>query len=320
MTLTYKSTMFKSFMKSIQENPNRFSSALGGSVGGGADDDWNENKPPRKIIQLSDHMMPLNYPNMMNGISSIYYLNMNKSTNRRNHIESVLNGEEFKNIPKVRIEAVDGKSPDFLVENYFDFYGGTQKNPRMLPTEYATTLSHIRAIQQFVEDSYSMGWDDDTIGLVVEDDMSSEFLPYWRTDIDGLVRNRAPKDWEILQVSYILFEFAPKEEFEQWMMNKNMCGTAAYFIRLCGAKRLMDYLCKYSSPTQFRYCIGPEYPFYHHTDRFLYSFLRTYGVNPPLFTYRDSNDSSIHPDHVNFHANSKEKTKKLWLGWDLKPL
>ena len=324
--------MFESFSRNMKKKPSAFKEAINEIIGASTKVVSSAASPPREAppapICMADHTLPLNLPNKLCGVSSIYYLNMERSVERKRHIESILcdmegegggGGAADQKIPKVRIEAVDGNSPNFSVERYFSFYGGSSKNPRMMSTEYATTLSHIMAIQQFVEDSYSAPWgsDDNAIGLVVEDDLSSEFMPYWRVNIETMVRLRAPRDWEILQLSYILFDYTPIDEFEHWMMHKNMCGTAAYLIRLGAAKRLIEYLTKYSNPTEFRFCIGSEHPYYHHADRFLYSFFKTYGVNPPLFTYRDSNDSFIHPDHVDFHAGSKEKTKKLWLGWEV---
>ena len=251
-------------------------------------------------IQLSDHILPTNLENPLQGLASIFYINMDRSTERETHMQSVFQHSIFKNADITRISGIDGEKNDS--DNYLEFYQ-CQKNPHMMSSEYGCTISHFRAIHYaaMTEDPYS---------LIMEDDASIEFVPYWKKTMEQLVTD-APPDWEIIQLSYILFDTLPEEEYEVWDMKKNFCGTAAYIIKNSAAKRLIQYLCRNSSPAMPRYCIGPEIHHFHHADRFLYSFLKTYSYHCPFFTYRDHNDSYIHPDHVDFHSESKEKTKKL---------
>jgi len=257
--------------------------------------------PPPKI-NLADHLPKTNLTDPMAGVSAIYYINMDRSHDREVHMQSVLADPIFKDIPVERVRGIDGKSED--VFQYLDFYQCT-KNPRMMETEYGCTLSHFRAIHQFA-------MTDEPVGLILEDDVTAEFVPFWSASL-GELAERAPPDCEVLQLSYILFETLPEAEYEVWEMRKNFCGTAAYLIKNEAAKRLIQYLCRYSSPAMPKYCLGPEVPYYHHADRFLYCFLKTYSYRCPPFTYRDSNDSVIHPDHMDFHAESKEKTKRQYL-------
>ena len=217
-------------------------------------------------------------------------------------MEELFQDPMFIGIPIEQVPAIDGTKES--IEDSLDFYQ-CMKNPRMMATEYGCTLSHFRAIHQFA-------MTDDPVALIVEDDLSTEFIPYWKKSMKQWI-DGAPSDWEVIQLSYILFDYYPSEEYETWEMQKNLCGTAAYLITNDAAKRLITYLCRFSSPAMPKYCIGSEHPLYHHADRFLYSFFRTYSTNRPPFTHRDSNDSMIHPDHVDFHAESKEKTKKLYL-------
>jgi GR25 family glycosyltransferase involved in LPS biosynthesis len=275
--------------------------------------------PSPAWVNLADYLKPTNLGNPISGVDHLYYINMDSSTERKNHIERVLNDSMFGAVPKTRISAVDGRDPNFQVEDHFVFYGGAQKHPRMMNVEYATTLSHIKALRQFVEDVDDGGDLDveDPVALILEDDTSTEFVPYWKKNMAETVAS-APADWEVLQLSYCLFDFTPAAPFESWEMRKNMCGAIAYLIRYSGARRILDYLCQYSNPAvvPFQYYIDGQYPYFHQADRLIYTFLKTYSVNPPPFTYRDSNDSTIHPDHVDFHAKSKERTKKLWAGLD----
>ena len=255
-----------------------------------------------KFIQLSDYLENTQLSNPMEGVSNIYYLNMERSIDRKKHMEELFQDPMFRGIPIEHVPALDGTKES--IDDALDFYQ-CMKNPRMMATEYGCTLSHFRAIHQFA-------MTDDPVALIVEDDLSTEFIPYWKKSMKQWI-DGAPSDWEVIQLSYILFDYYPSEEYETWEMQKNLCGTAAYLITNDAAKRLITYLCRFSSPAMPKYCIGSEHPLYHHADRFLYSFFRTYSTNRPPFTHRDSNDSMIHPDHVDFHAESKEKTKKLYI-------
>ena len=264
--------------------------------------------PPEKLVveglcpsvQLSDLVLPTNLIEPLKGLSSIFYINMDRSIDRETHMQSLFQHSVFKNIEITRISGIDGKKND--TDNYLDFYQ-CAKNPNMMSSEYGCTISHFRAI-------HHAAMTDDPYSLILEDDASIEFLPYWKKTIEQLVTD-APPDWEVIQLSYILFDTLPEKEYEVWEMKKSFCGTAAYLIKNSAAKRLIQYLCRNSSPAMPRYCIGYEYPYYHHADRFLYCFFKTYSYHCPFFTYRDHNDSYIHPDHVDFHSESKEKTKKL---------
>jgi len=255
-------------------------------------------------VQLADHILPTHISEPLKGLSSIFYINMDRSTERETHMQSLFQDPVFQNpgVEITRISAIDGTKKDW--NNYLEFYQCSQ-HPRMMDSEYGCTISHFRAI-------HYAAMTDDPYSLILEDDASLEFLPYWKKSIQQLVDD-APPDWEILQLSYILFDTLPEEEYEPWEMSKNFCGTAAYIIKNSAAKRLTQYLCRNSSPAMPRYCIGPEVPYYHHADRFVYAFLKTYSYHCPFFTYREQNDSYIHPEHVDFHSESKEKTKKLYL-------
>ena len=282
--------------------------------------------PAPSLIQMSDHIQPSGVESPFDGVRAIYYLNMDSCVDRHIHMESILSDPIVKKsgCSVMRIPAVDGRDSRFSVSDHFGFYGGTQQNPRMMPTEYACTLSHIKAIHQFARDVEENNWDYDSVAIIAEDDLSLEFAPYWPKSIKDYIdaavgAGSLSPDWEVLQLSYCLFATVPARPYaERWGMHKNYCGTISYMIKYSAAVRLIEYLCRFSNPGDLntKYFIGGEFPYYHHADRFLYSFFHTFSSNPPLMTYRDSNDSTVHPDHVNYHAKSKERTKRMWLGWD----
>ena len=255
-----------------------------------------------KPLLLQDHIEPVNIQNPFEGITNIYYINLERSKDRRKYMEQLLKDPMFQNIQIFRVEGVDGEFEK--MEDFLDFHQ-CQKHPRMTNKEFACTISHFRAIHEFA-------MTDDPVALIFEDDVSTEFVPFWKESLAELMRN-APADWECLQLSYILFEFYHIHKYEKWEMQKNFCGTAAYLITNSAAKRLIEYLCRFSSPVMPKYCIGSDHPFYHQADRLLYNFFNTYSVYPPPFTSREHNDSLIHGDHIEHHNISKEKTKKYYI-------
>jgi GR25 family glycosyltransferase involved in LPS biosynthesis len=269
--------------------------------------DKNDTPPSEEtipLIRLSDYLTPMNVPNPMEGISNIYYINLDRCTDRKNYMEKMFQDPMFQGIEIERVEGMDGKTE--RMEDFLDFHL-CQKHPRMVNSEFACTISHFRAIHQFA-------MTDDPIAMIVEDDLSVEFVPYWKETMGELIRG-APPDWEILQLSYILFSHYHTQKYDPWEMSKNYCGTAAYLITNDAAKRLTAYLCRFSSPAMPKYCIGAEHPYYHQADRFLYCFFKTYSINCAPFTPKDNNDSLIHEEHMGHHVLSKEKTKKMYLGW-----
>ena len=314
--------MYHNFAQNIKRNK----SALGLALTSSNDGETPTTSKKLNLIRLSDHIAPTNIESPIDGIQAAYYINIDSSTERRLHMEAILSDPMFRkaNCNVFRIPAIDGRDSRFRVEDHFVFYGGTQQNPRMMPTEYACTLSHIKAIHQFARDVEENNWDYDSMALIAEDDLSLEFVHFWPKSVRDLVNaavecGSLPEDWEVLQLSYCLFAPVPSGKYaEPWHISKNYCGTIAYLIRYPAAVRLVQYLCQFSNPSDpnQKYYIGGEHPYYHHSDRFLFSFFRTYTSNPPLMTYRDSNDSTIHMDHVDYHAKSKERTKRMWLGWD----
>ena len=124
-------TMFTNFAKNVKKNKNVFKMALNESTKSNS----STNSTPISNINLSDHLQPTNLPCPLDGIQRVYYLNMPKSTERRNHMNTVLKHRAFtanNGIPTCHIQAVDGKDPNFNVSDHFEFYSGSQQNKKMM--------------------------------------------------------------------------------------------------------------------------------------------------------------------------------------------
>ena len=229
----------------------------------------------------------------MNKIDTIYWINLDRSVDRKQSMEIMFQDAEFANIPKIRIKAIDGKTADI---------------PKILrdtpliktPCEYACTLSHLEAIRQFAET-------DAEIALILEDDVCLDFKPYWRKSVQE-VMSAAPQDWDILQLCYITDEIGihlfESTDYIKYIRPQHLFSTAAYIITNRAAKKLIRDVYQ-----DGKYCLGENIR--HEADSFLYMKCRTYTYKYPFFIYHTNNDSLIHPDHLDLHERSKKLVEEM---------
>jgi GR25 family glycosyltransferase involved in LPS biosynthesis len=224
--------------------------------------------------------------NYINNIDVIYWLNLDKSVNRKKEMEILLSDSVFDGIPKIRINAIDGNDDNFKkMFNYDDFI-----NHQINANEYGCLLSHLEAIKTFANRG-----DDDEIALIFEDDVSLDFKKYWSVDIKTIM-NEAPQDWDIIQLCYITQNYnIPKNNFESYKSS-----TSAYIIKKKSAIKMINN-CFIDNKYKLDSKIDPV------ADVYLYEVNKTYLYKYPLFIYKSNNDSTIHPDHLDDH----EKSKKL---------
>ncbi len=189
-----------------------------------------------------------------------YWINLDKDIARRQATEKLLG--EYKNI----------RIPGLLCSD----------------RELGCTLSHLKAIKCFLQST-------DEYGVICEDDISLEYQKYWRTDVDGVVKN-APKDWEILQISLTVhgetinkFYTAP----EYLPHSAGHYSTVAYIINRNGANKIAAHF------------------FPGVADKVLYRIAKTYTYKYPLFTHIDDAESNIHPENVAGHLASKAMIRKF---------
>ena len=150
---------------------------------------------------------------------AVYWINMDRSTERRENMLKVLKDPAFDGMSKHRVKAIDGKQvTKEEIESTFENIDEKQS-----VNYYCCFLSHIKALRQFLKSSHSMA-------LIFEDDISLEYKPYWQETIQDCIRN-APPDWELLQLSYMLAPtktmpikmYTPAKEHHHY-------GAAAYIV------------------------------------------------------------------------------------------
>ena len=226
-------------------------------------------------------------PDSLKGIDVVYWINLDRATERKTKMEEMFTDQIFKNTIIQRIQAVDGKDPkikSIIKQNIL------QTNTSSNDLEYACLLSHLHTIREFSESNYD-------IALILEDDMTLEYKSKWNTTIENIIQN-APKDWEIIQLCYIIKDKIPNETY---MLNKeNFHSTGAYIIHKNVAKKFMKDIF-----IENKYKLDVNIS--HNADIYLYKEFITYTYKYPFFIYHTNNDSYIHSEHVEFIHNRSKK-------------
>ena len=226
--------------------------------------------------------------NYLIGIDIIYWINLRKSRIRCKEMEKIFQDSVFNNIKIERIDAIDGKSTNIdsiLNQNFINIQ---EQNTKV---EYACLLSHLNTI-------YNFSNSDNKIALIMEDDMTLEYKPYWKESITQII-NKAPHDWEIIQLCYI----SQNTPIHLYNLNDGIFfSTGAYLINKEGALKIKKQNNLYILNQNIN----------HTADEYLFKTLITYTYKYPLFIYKYNNNSTIHNNHIStIHNPSKVKIDKI---------
>jgi GR25 family glycosyltransferase involved in LPS biosynthesis len=215
--------------------------------------------------------------NYMEGVDVIYWINLDRSNDRKKNMLKVLADPVFQNIPNIRISATDGKNPDEMYSKITDF----KKQKDTSDSEYGCLLSHLDSIRKFNDSEYN-------VALIFEDDVTLEFRPFWKNSIQTVI-DSAPEDWEIILLWYDVKD----EGFFNETIKKydGECYTLSYIINKSGSNKLMK-----NCLDNEKYVLDNN--LLHKSDIFIYRLLTTFVYKYPMFIYRTDNDSNIHPHHV----------------------
>lgn len=227
----------------------------------------------------------------LDGIDIVYWINLDRSTDRHALMTTLFQDGEFQGMPIERISAVDGKNSDLVYPRLQIMY--KQKNDY----EYACMLSHLDTIRKFSRTNLP-------VALIMEDDVTLEFKKYWRKSVREIM-TKAPPDWEIIQLCYNtqgnINQFSL---YERNLYNKTVCA-AAYLIKNSAAKRLIGEIFENEKYNLESYII-------HHADCYIFNKCITYTYKYPLFIYRTNNDSLLHPQDLKDHERSKKQIENMY--------
>jgi GR25 family glycosyltransferase involved in LPS biosynthesis len=155
----------------------------------------------------------------------IYYINLNRSLDRKEKMEKILGDNNLK---YKRIEAIDGRDLNLeeIKKNYL-------VNPKLNIFEIACALSHMKVIEEIINDGHEYA-------LVFEDDCNFEYLKYKKEKLKDLIKSN--NKWEIIQLGSINnkknFEIISNSQDK--LIEINDAGAHSYLINKKGAFKIME--------------------------------------------------------------------------------
>jgi len=241
----------------------------------------------------------------LKGLPTMYWINLERAEERRTNMLNNLNNYELRN---VRINGFDGKYneiPDWIIQN--------KKNEKI---DTCICISHINAIKKFLENNES-------IGLICEDDLSFDYCEYWNENIMNIV-DRLPSDWEVFQMSVVITtQYGIKKHLRNkhdFMRRQNyQFGATAYLITREGAQRLINL---YEREEDGKIILDFSKPkandpkvFRSTSEHIVFGSLVTYTMRLPYFTYSDFDISNSAHQNSESHifSNCKKEIENAWI-------
>jgi GR25 family glycosyltransferase involved in LPS biosynthesis len=205
----------------------------------------------------------------------IYYINLNKRVDRKNHIENLLNSNNMTNF--TRIESYDGDK----LKTYENLKVINEENNCTSIYQQGCLFSHLKAIKTAYDNS-------DEFAFIIEDDLNIEYKNKWfylfSSKYNDNIMTNTPDDWDLLKFhccypkyTNILIKRLKKKmnKYQKW--DTRSFSTACYLINRKGMKKIIDI-----------FFINNKYVIYSEKDYvadiILYKLLNTYDYTHPTFT------------------------------------
>ncbi len=240
------------------------------------------NKNPYEIRKLKPNLNNLNF------ISGIAWINLDRSSKRKEYMERLL---QQIDIPNYRISAIDGK----IYNNIKSIYGNIPLQKEITNTEIACTLSHIKAINYF---KYIPG----DYFIVCEDDISFDNIIFFDKNLETIIKE-CPK-FDILMLNKTSFKYLDKiySKWNDYFIDETVDyigSCVCYVISRSGINKLIKNA-KYIDDNNF---ILNKYQKMNVSDIYIYKNLDTY-VYKYNFISNLFDDSTIHNDHLPYQKKN----------------
>jgi len=220
------------------------------------------------------------YSEKFNYIDHVVWINMDKSVDRKMHMEKLL-----ENIPNTRISAIDVSK---INEN-------SNINKCTTYQELCCTLSHIKAIST-LEHMYGKYF------CVCEDDIGFNNLILFDDNLQDIIEN-AP-DFDILMICKVC-PFELTNTYSKWEDGYHICSTACYIITKEGVDKFLTNVAKYNSNNTFDYKYDISV-----ADHFIYNYMNTIVYKYNFINTIDKN-STIHENHIAMHQIYTYNQRKI---------
>lgn len=249
-----------------------------------------EGRTDKSVNDENNNILSKDINELINGISCIAWINLDRSNHRKIHMEKLLNNLDINN---KRISAVDGLCFDFK-QKIID----VNIKREFTPVEKACSLSHIKAINMLknMDGEYFM---------ICEDDITFDNTYLFKnTDLENIIKNAPPFD--ILQLSKIFYNKLPNT-YNVW--NKNIQGTGCYIITKSAILKISSIVSYNEIDDTFTF--NNEHVF-EVADIFIYGLVNTIVYKYSFISLLDE-DSTIHSNHLCFHKKSSQIQKDIIL-------
>ena len=239
----------------------------------------------------------------LQGLPPIYYINLERRSDRRSHMERMLSGAAVMNAS--RITATDGQRAAISI---------TAAPQGLSWSETACLVSHLRAIREWLETSESQ------TAIICEDDLSFETVPRWGCGWSTIATTLGGKkmpdgaDWDVVQMAVIYTPGRPttislhERIPEDW-------SACAYLIQRPYAERL---IATYWDATARRWSF-PQSAVRQTSENVILLAGRCLSI--PLFTYTKADSDIQTREHVElFHTRSRDLVLAAWQRYDAETL
>lgn len=225
----------------------------------------------------------------LKNLPPIYYINLDGQPERRDYMEKQFKYWEIENYE--RISAYDGR-----IDDLGHLITGAYPN-NMTSGEIGCVTSHLKAIQHWLETSES------DVAMFMEDDIDLQTVSYWNFKWNDFY-SKLPYNWDCVQLAIICTGPLHANLHRRFV---NDFSTACYIITRHYAEKLVKYHIVGNEKYKLNNGVKPR-PV---ADDLIYNSGNTFAI--PLFLYRISLGSSIHPDHIDaFHKQNYDGILEYW--------
>ncbi len=228
--------------------------------------------------------------NKLDGFGPLYIINLKRRVDRREHMINLLNNNNIKDY--TFIEAVDSQENfDDLIDNFEQKYRGAPKKAEM-----ATTISHIKAIEHWINTS------DTEYAIFAEDDLSDETVKYWSWTWKEFM-SEINFDYDVLQLCQTQFT---KIEHRVHKRMTHDYSAGLYILKREHANGILDrmiYDGKYKVNDSRAKAIADHTVIFGNTSK---------AYSCALFTYNTDTASDVNPKGEKLHISSKNMVLGFW--------
>lgn len=233
--------------------------------------------------------------NKLGGFGPVYVINLPRRTDRLEHIKKIFKDYDITNY--TIIDAFDAKDE---LDHLIDYKPVIRKSVRKV--EVATTMSHIKAIKYWIDNS------DTDYAIFCEDDLSFDTVQYWGWNWQEFI-DSINIDFDVIQLSITQFS---NPKFILHKKRNNEYSANVYILKRNHAIEIIKRMFKenkYYISGDRANSVADHDVIFGYTDKCYSCGLFTYDIN--LF-------SDTNPDGKSLRKTSMIKTMEFWKNSNIK--